>query len=497
MKRTTRRNFLKTSLAAGTALGLPRIVIGRQAAPSDTVRFAVVGMGATKAIGGVGGRGHQLIPRLREVPGAKIVALCDVDSTFLEREAKPFKDRGEEITTYSDLRRVFDNKSIDAVVVAMPNHWHALATVWACQAGKDVYVEKPFCYNLYEGQQMVAAAKKYGRMVQLGTQNRSSVLLKQTFEYLHGGEIGPIRFAHAIVYRPRDGIGKVTEPTPIPSTVDYNLWCGPTQMAPLMRKQLNYEWHWVWDTGNGELGNNGVHVIDICRWALRRTDLPPRAMSIGGRLGFDDCGQTANTQIAILDYQPAPIICEVRNVKSKTSAEGIGKFRGLTSGVVIDCEGGYFAGDGSGGGIFDKEGKKIKDIPSDGMIERLEVPHFTNLLASIRSRKSEDLVAGPKIGYASTAGCHLANISHRIGKETPPDAITDSIKGNVELSDAFERCRDYLRENGVNLGATPATLGPWLTYDAKHERFTGDFAHEANRLCHREYREPFSVPKLA
>ena len=495
MKRTTRRNFLKTSLAAGVTLGLPRIVIGRQSEPSETVRFAVIGMGAIKGTG-VGGRGHQLIPRLREVPGAKIVALCDADTSFLEREAKPFKDRGEEIKTHVDIRHVLDDKSIDAVVVAMPNFWHALATVWACQAGKDVYVEKPFCYNLYEGQQMVAAARKYGRMVQLGTQNRSSPLLRQTFEYLQRGELGAIRFAHAIVYRPREGIGKVTAPLPVPETVDYNLWCGPTQMAPLMRKQLHYEWHWFWDTGNGEMGNNGIHVIDICRWALGRKDLPPRAMSIGGRFASGDNAETANTQIGILDYQPAPIICEVRNIKSPASAEGIGKFRGLTSGVVIDCEGGYFAGDGAGGAIFDRDGKKIKDIPADGSFEKLEYLHFSNLMASIHSRKSEDLVAGPTIGYASTAGCHMANISHRIGKDSSPNEIADSIKGKAELSDAFERCRNYLRENGVDLGATRATLGPWMTYDEKREKFVGDFAKEANKLCHREYRKPFVVPHL-
>src|SRR4030095_6673657 len=238
MKTITRRKFLNRSMTAGLALGMPRIVLGaegssRSPGPNDTVRVAMIGRGSTTAAGGVGGRGHQLIPRVREVPGARIVALCDVDQTHLDREAQPFKERNEEIATYRDLRRVLDHKTIHAGVVALPNHWHALATVWACQAGKDVYVEKPFSYNLWEGQQMVAAARKHGRMVQVGTQNRSSTLLRQVFEYLRSGQIGSIRYAHALVYRPRDGIGTVNASTTLPETVDYDLWCGPAPKMPL------------------------------------------------------------------------------------------------------------------------------------------------------------------------------------------------------------------------------------------------------------------------
>ena len=491
-------------MAAGLALGLPRMATGgdqpsKPAKPSDVVRLAVVGLGSTTAVGGVGGRGHQLIPRLREVPGTRIVALCDVDQAHLDREAQPFKDRGEEVATHLDLRRVLDDKTIDAVVIATPNHWHALATVWACQAGKDVYVEKPFCYNLWEGRQMVAAARKYGRIVQVGTQNRSSPLLRQAFDYLRSGQLGPIRLAHSLVYRARDGIGKVSTPTPLPATVDYDLWCGPAPKAPLMRKQLHYEWHWFWATGNGEMGNNGIHVIDLCRWALGQNQPPARAMSIGGRFAFDDCGQTANTQIALLDYHPAPIICEVRNVTAGKSPGAIGKFRSLTSsaGVVIDCEGGYFAGQAPTGAFFDKEGRKIKDIPEDGSSERLEVLHLSNFVAAVRSRKAGDLAAGALEGHLSAACCHMANISHRLGKQSAPEAIGESIQASRELSDAFERCREYLRGNGVDLSATPAVLGPWVTFDPGQERFVNDFAEQANGLSHREYRMPFVLPKVA
>ena len=502
MQTTTRRDFLKSSVAAGLALGLPRLAIGGEhpsdaAKPSDAVRLAIVGLGATTAVGGVGGRGHQLIARLREIPGARIAALCDVDQAFLDREAQPFKDRGEKITTYKDLRKVFDDKTIDAVVIALPNHWHALATVWACQAGTDVYVEKPFSYNLWEGRQMVAAARKYGRMVQVGTQNRSSALLRQVFDYLRSGQIGPIRYAHALVYRARDGIGTVSAPTPVPATVDYDLWCGPARKGPLMRKQLHYEWHWFWDTGNGEMGNNGIHIMDLCRLALGQTQPPPRAMSIGGRFAFNDCGETANTHIALLDYQPAPLICEIRNVRVGKDVEAIGRFRKQNRGLVIDCEGGYFAGDASGGAIFDRQDKKIKDFPDDGGSKTLENAHLTNFLAAVRSRKSGDLAAEALQGHVSAACCHLANISHRLGKQSPPEAIRASIQASGELSDAFDRCREYLRQNRVDLSVTPATLGPWVTYDPKQERFVQDFAAEANKLSQRDYRKSFQVPKIA
>jgi predicted dehydrogenase len=482
-------------MTAGLALGMPRLVLG-SAGPNDTVNVAVIGLGSTTAVGGVGGRGHQLIGRLRELPGARIVALCDADQAHLDREVQASRDHRTKVAAYRDPREVFDDKNVDAVVIALPNHWHALATVWACQAGKDVYVEKPFSYDLWEGQQMVAAARKHGRMVQVGTQNRSSAFLHRVFDRLRGGELGAIRFAHALVYRARDGIGTVEGPTPPPRTADYDLWCGPAAKKPLMRKQLHYEWHWFWDSGNGEMGNNGIHVIDICRWALGQDRTPPRAMSIGGRLGFHDCGETANTHIALFDFQPAPLICEVRNVGAGRGAAAIGTFRGQNKGVVIDCAGGSFAGDATGGAFFDRQGKKIQDLEGADTPKALELAHLTAFLAAVRSRKTNDLAAEALEGHRSTACCHMANVSHRLGKPSSPDAIRAALTGNAEMADAFERCRVYLRENGVDLDATAATLGPWVHFDVQQGRFVGDFADAANALSRREYRKPFVVPEL-
>jgi predicted dehydrogenase len=500
MKPISRRSFLNGSMTAGLALEMPRLSLGagpRSGGPNDVVSVAVIGLGSTTAVGGVGGRGHQLIGRLREIPGVRIVALCDADRAHLDREVEAARDHEGKVAAYRDPRGALDDKGVDAVIIALPNHWHALATVWACQAGKDVYVEKPFSYDLWEGQQMVAAARKYGRMVQVGTQNRSSAFLRRVFDRLRGGELGAIRFAHALVYRARHGIGSVDAPTPPPRTADYDLWCGPASRKPLMRKQLHYEWHWFWDTGNGEMGNNGIHVIDVCRWALGQDRTPPRALSIGGRFGFHDCGETANTQIALLDFRPAPLICEVRNVSAGQGAASMGGFRGQNNGVVIDCEGGYFAGDASGGAIFDRSGKKVQDLARGDSPQTLERAHLSAFLAGVRSRKAVDLAAEAIEGHRSTACCHMANVSHRLGKRSSPEAIRAASTGDAEMTDAFERCRAYLRENGVDLDATGATLGPWVSLDAERGWFVGDFADAANELSRREYRRPFVVPELA
>jgi predicted dehydrogenase len=495
MTRMPRRAFLKSSIMGGLALGMPAIVRG--GSPNDTVRMAIIGLGDTQAVGAVGGRGHQLIPHVRAVPGVKIAGLCDVDPSFIAREAQAFKDRGEEVAAWTDLRRVLDEKDIDAVVVATPNHWHALATVWACQAGKDVYVEKPFSYDIWEGKQAVAAARKYNRMVQVGMQNRSSALMASIEDGIR--RLGPIRYVHALVYRPRTSIGRVTAPTPVPERIDYDLWCGPAPKGPLMRKQLNYEWHWFWDTGNGEIGNNGIHIIDLCRWLMGQEHPAPRALSIGGRFAFEDCGETPNTQIALFDYHPAPLICEIRNVKAGSSPQGIGKYRGLQSGMIVDCEGGCFAGDATGGTFFDKQGKEINAIKPAyfGNAEALVTPHLANFIQAVRSRKSDVLSAESVIGYRSVVCCHMANTSHRLGQREKAEAIAESIRGSSELSDAFERCRAYLRENDVDLNATPAALGPWLTFDVQKEHFIGDFAEQANAMARRPYRTPYVMPEIA
>jgi predicted dehydrogenase len=490
-------------MAGAAALGLPTLALGRHrvavgTAANSTVRLGVIGMGDVNAVGGVGGRGHQLIAALAKVPGQQIVALCDADTAMLDRETAALKKRGLEVTTYTDLRKLLENPAIDAVVVALPNHWHSLATIWACQAGKDVYVEKPFSYNIWEGRQALAAARKYGRMVQVGTQSRSSPALQQAFAYLRSGQLGPIRSARAIVYRPRLGLGKAGGPPPVPPTLNLDLWCGPASTTLPARKQLHYDWHWFWETGNGEVGNNGIHAVDVARWALGQCQAAPRAIAVGGRFAYGDDGETANTLVAVLDYRPAPLVLEVRNLRVTKQPDTMGTYRGRDHGVIIDCEGGYYAGDSSGGTVFDRQGRKIpvKEIPDTRLEPYPDAAHLANFLAAVRSRCYGNLAAEAQDGYASVACCHMANVSYRLGKAAPSAAILDALGGQPELYDAFERCRAHLQANGVDLAADEAALGAWVTFDTASGRFLGEHADEANRLSRRVPREPFAVPEI-
>jgi len=474
MKRITRRDFVKSSVAAGFSLALP---FSRVRAANDNIRVAVVGLR---------NQGSNHIKWFGRIPGVRVIAICDADKEFLDREEKKFKDRNEKVDIYVDYRKLLEDKNIDAIITATPNHWHALVTVWACQAGKDVYVEKPVSYNIWEGRKMVEAARKYNRIVQAGTQNRSDEGLQEALQYIKQGNLGKIILARCFYYGARSSIGKVDGPQPIPASVDYDLWTGPAPLAPLMRKNLHYDWHWVWSTGNGELGNNGIHFIDVCRWALGQTGLAPRVTSIGGRFGWNDDGQTANTHIVILDYEPAPIIFEVRNLPRKKGDSVMDHYREIRLGSLIQCEHGYFAG----GWAYDNDGKKIKQFKTTG-----GGGHHANFIKAVRSRKVSDLAADILEGHISTALCHMGNISHRLGQASSRQQIQQALKANKELVDSFERFGEHLLANEIDLKKTPIILGPWLTMEEASEKFIGQFSEQANKLVGRTYREPFVVPE--
>jgi predicted dehydrogenase len=499
MKRISRRDVLKTTVAGGIVGGVSASLWEKHASasgPNSEVRLAILGLGGIDIPGSVGGRGRQLIDALRGVQQAKIVSLCDVDEHVLGHGVELLKKENQTVSAHADMRRVFDDKNVDAVLVALPNHWHALATVWACQAGKDVYVEKPFCHNIWEGRQMIAAARKHKRMVQVGTQSRSSELLPEVFKAIQGGMVGPIRAVHALVYRPRPGIGKVSSPIPIPNYVNYDLWCGPARQLPLMRPHLHYEWHWFWETGNGEIGNNGPHTIDIARWSLNQNSAPRRVMSIGGRFGKPDSAETANTQVAIFDYEPAPLICEVRNLGNRKDGTS-GQFRGAGGGVVIDCEGGYCLAEADAATVFDQSDKKIREFQSKQNPSEMLAAHLANFISAVQSRKSESLNAEAVQGHLSAICFHAANVSQRLGALASPDKIKAATKDNLLAADAFERCYEHLKLNGVDLQTSKATAGPRLNLDVERHEFVGEFADEANALSRRQYRKSFVVPELA
>jgi predicted dehydrogenase len=465
MQRTTRRRFLKRGCLAGAALALAPHA--RALGANDDIRVAVVGFG---------GQGGLHIRLLRGLPGLRVVALCDADRSVLDRGLKEAKDRHEPVDGYVDIRRLLEDKNIDAITTATPDHWHALATIWACQAGKDVYVEKPLCHNLWEGRKMVEAARRYKRIVQFGDQEHGHHTGPMRLEM---DKLGKILLAHTSLNRMRESIGKVTGPQPVPESVDYNLWTGPAPLQPLMRKRLHYDWHWVWPTGTGEIGNNGIYPLDALRLRLGQDTLPKGVMSIGGRFLFDDDGETPNTQLALFQYDPGPlVIFELRNLPSQKGPK--------TLGPKIICEQGE-SGLPSPTGEYRGTGEY-----------RDHQGHLFNFISAVRSRNVDDLRADVLEGHLSTALVHMANISYRLGTRHSSDEVREAIKDRgSEAVEFFGRFREHLAANGVDFSKTSVVLGPWLEMDAQSEQFVGssEITRRANELAKGHYREPFVIPE--
>jgi predicted dehydrogenase len=483
----TRRKFLSTGLATGAVLALDARARATRRAPSDEVRVAVVGLR---------GRGHDHIEGLRKLSGVRLVALCDVDNDVLERErarlAAP--DIGLDVKGYRDLRKLLDEIELEAVSIATPNHWHALQAIWACQAGAHVYVEKPVSHNVWEGRQIVKAARKHERVVAVGTQCRSSQAIAEAIRWLHEEHLGRIQLARGLCYKPRPSIGKVDGPQTVPASVDFELWTGPAPMKPLHRKNLHYDWHWVGDTGNGDLGNQGIHQMDLARWALGESGPAPEVISVGGRLGYDDDGNTPNTQLALHLYPRAPLLFEVRGLPRDAAAQkadwgqGMDEFAGVRIGVVVHCEQGKLVIPSyDSAQAFDAKGEEVKRWQGAH-------DHFENFVMAVRSGKPKELAADIEEGHQSSALCHYANVSHALGKPVSCADLRAEVEVLVPLAEACERVITHLQANGVDLAQTPLTLGRRLRIDGARESFVGD--EEANRLLTREYREPFVVPAL-
>ncbi len=451
-----RRSFIKKTVLGATGITLGASTMGLSAKSYNSI------MGANDRINmsviGVRGQGNGHLKRwagMAKKDNVFLKTICDVDENLFAERIKTVSDlQGEKPGTEVDMRKVFEDKDIDAISIAAPNHWHALATIWAVQAGKDVYVEKPCSHNVWEGRQMIEAARKYNKIVQVGFQNRSIDNVRKAMQALHSGVIGEVYMAKGMCYKPRGSFGKSENSAP-PAGLHYDMWLGPASWRPYNEKRGHYNWHWHWNTGNGDTGNQGPHQFDIARWGLKADEHPIRVQSSGGYYKYTDCSQeTPNTQSSVFEYADGRMLhFETRGLDTN----GEGKY-GIKIGNIFYGTEGYMELNGSKWATY--LGKKSEPGPSsevesgaDKVVEYLAAPggggHYANFIAAVRSRNKADLTCDIYEGFLSTALPHLANISYRLG--------------------------------GTSLDFNPIT-----------EKFIN---HEgANDMLTREYREPYVVP---
>jgi predicted dehydrogenase len=426
-----RRSFLMSSTAALAASS------SAFSAASDRVRVACIG---------IGGRSKDHIKSYSNLANVEIAAICDVDDSHIANGLKQIEGLGKpKPQTYKDIRKLLENKDIDAISISSPNHWHTLMTVWGCQAGKDVYVEKPCSHNMFEAKQIIAAARKYNRMVQQGSQIRSAKAPQEAVAKMREGLIGDVYLSRGICFKWRDTIGR-TPTGPVPAGVDYDLWTGPAPKREFSKNRFHYTWHWFWDTGNGDLGNQGIHEVDVARWGLG-VRYPTKVSAIGGHFMFDDDQETPNTLNCAFEFNDngkrKMMEFEVRhwmsNGESSIRERGnnaIGnEFYGSKGYLAIDSYSSYKSWLGErpekGAGYTEKPGPELK---AGG-------DHFLNFIEAVRSRDRKHLNAEIEEGAISTTLVHLANISYRLGRTLNFDEATYSIKGDPEATKMFTR--DY------------------------------------------------------
>ncbi|QDS99898.1 Gfo/Idh/MocA family protein [Adhaeretor mobilis] len=430
MAQFNRRSFLQTTggaLATGVMASTAR-------AEDANSKIGV-------AVLGLNGRGQTHLDILNEIDGVEIVALCDPDSKVLADKATWVEEKtGKKPALEADMRKIFERSDVDAVSVATPNHWHSLATIWACQAGKDVYVEKPGSHNIFEGRKMVEAAKKYKRIVQHGVQMRSSDTIQEAVDHLRKGTIGDVYMARGLVYRWRPSVGNQPD-SQAPENLDWNLWQGPATEREFSKRYVHYNWHWHWDYGNGDVGNQGVHQTDMCLWGLD-VGLPSKINAMGGKFLWDDDKETPEQLTTNYLYPESNQILQFEVRPWITNSEA-----GASVGNIFYGSEGYLVVQGYGGyeiflGRKNEPGPKRK---SEGEL----TAHFQNWVDAIRSRDAGSLNGPVETAHTSSALAHLGNISYRLNRQ--------------------------------------------LEFDPATEKFPND--EEANRLLTREYRAPFIVPE--
>ena len=452
---TTRRNFVtKTALGAGLAAASAQSGAA-QAAPSDTINIGVVG---------IRGRGRSHYREFAAMPGVRVTHLCDIDERlFADAVAEVEELAGYRPQTETDIRRLLERDDLDAISVATPDHWHALMTVWGCQAGKDVYCEKPCSYTLWEGRKMVEAARKYGRIVQIGLQRRSSRRVRSVTSYVRDGEFGKAYRAKAVIYRGRISIGKVQESS-VPEGVNWDLYLGPAPYRAFDLNRFHYGWHFFWDTSTSEIGNNGVHHLDVLRWGLDKQVHPVRVHCAGGQFVEDSDSEVPNVQVGTFEYADGTLL-EIEATTLYSPSFGgvrVGGFFFTDQGYIgshddwAATRGNFVPRDrpDSAAGVSNRANNLSFpgiSYPPGPEIPNLDVPeasHFQNFIDCVRSRRREDLNCEVEQGHLSTSLCHLANIAYRVGRK--------------------------------------------LEFDPQNETFSDDEA--ANALLTRKYREPYVMP---
>ncbi len=506
MENRNRREFLKTSMAAGAGMAMAGNTFTAYAGKN------VLGANDTIRIGAIGIRGigsHKHIPDFRKIPGVQVVALCDVDGEVLNQVHGDLKKDGIATDKYTDMRKMLDRKDIDAISIGTPNHWHSLAAVWGCQAGKDVLVEKPVSHNIWEGRKVVEAARRYDRLVQADFDSRSNPEHVEIARLVQSGELGKLLYIKSVTYKRRKSIGLVNTPQPIPKYIDYNLWCGPSPARPLIRKKLHYVWHWQFATGNAELGNNGPHTLDLIRMTLGKDTLPRTVFSYGGRYGYLDNGDVPNTQVVIYDYDGIPVIFESRALAENPESENLNPLQGISaSGKTVvfphdstrpNVAQAYFCEKGIvyqglthlDSGVYDNEGRRLRDIEAGD--SQIPQEHF---IEALRSRKISDLRTDIEVGHISSAFCHLGNISYMIGEPKPEQEIIEHFNGSEYMMESFKGFKKHLAIHGIDIAKEMPSVGPVLQFDSEKEEFFGEHSDRANMFVKDSYREPFVIPDI-
>lgn len=480
MSQLNRRQILAAGLAAGSLSVLPSRGFAAPLA-NDEINLGFISCG---------GRASGLMGGFDELDGVNIAGLCDPD----ENKLGIAKQRFPKAQGWADLRELIDSPSIDAVVIATCNHWHCLAAIWAMEAGKDVYVEKPLSHSQWEGRQTVAAARKFDRICQVGTQQRSDLMQAEIKKFLHEEKgIGEITSARVNRYGIRPSIGKRQTPLQIDKNVAYDLWLGPAKDEPLFREKLHYDWHWDWNTGSGEMGNWGVHVLDDLRNNVFQdsVSLPKRIFGGGGRVGLNDAGNTPNVHFVHFDTGSIPVVIGLSNLPAAPGEKKSPQHPGPNSGYVAYAEGGRFEGQRGGGAAYDADGKQIRKFKGNSGLRE----HKENFIAALRSRDASSLNADVAVGNDSTGWCNLANIAFRAGKEFSMDDARSV--DDPQWNGLVEEMQAHLGAHSIPMEGSEIRLSGMLNVDDKTEQFTGPGADAANKFLRREYRKGYEVPELA